>query len=194
MPYKLLTRGYGHLLGKQAPMVPWNDVAVDLIGPWSMNDVQEQFFNQFHALTCIDPVTNLVELVRIDSNIHAMWLNCLRIVSSVVIHVRIDVVTTTAESLLVHPFNTDSFRTLLEVYQRRLRIHKLMPQLCARMRKRSWHLYFAPCLTLKLCKITTMQYTWLIRLWPRPCSHDVPFTIVQSECLQVEWSFNVICS
>ena len=161
--HELLTRGYGHLLGKQAPMALWNEVAVDFIGPWSLNDVQGQF-DQFHALTCIDPVTNLVELVRIDSNIHAMWLNCLRIVSSVVIHVRIDVVTTTAESLLVHPFNTDSFRTILEVYQRRSRIHKLMPLLCARMHKRSWHLYFAPCLTLKLCKITTMQYTWLIRL------------------------------
>ena len=60
---------YGHLPERHADLIPWFAVAVDLIGPWTLNvrgvDIE------FSALTCIDPVTNLVELVRIDNKTSA---------------------------------------------------------------------------------------------------------------------------
>jgi hypothetical protein len=59
-----------------------DEVAVDLIGPWAITiNHQELIFN---ALTCIDPVTNLTELVRIANKTSAHvamrfeneWLSC----------------------------------------------------------------------------------------------------------------------
>ncbi len=55
---------------READLVPWREVAVDLIGPWkvklnTMPNGQETSI-EFNALTCIDPVTNLTELIRID--------------------------------------------------------------------------------------------------------------------------------
>ena len=41
----------------------WDEVAVNLIGLWEIK-VKNWMFT-FNALTCIDPVTNLVELIRI---------------------------------------------------------------------------------------------------------------------------------
>lgn len=38
---------------------------VDLIGPWKVKINEQEIF--FNALTCIDPVTNLVEMIRIDN-------------------------------------------------------------------------------------------------------------------------------
>lgn len=62
---KALGAGFGELPSRNAPLLPWNEVAVDLIGPWRMSvqgvDVE------FNALTCIDPVTNLVELILIHN-------------------------------------------------------------------------------------------------------------------------------
>ena len=46
----------------------WDKVAVDLIGSWQIdnpNNPAQRF--EFKALTCIDPVTNLVEIVRIQN-------------------------------------------------------------------------------------------------------------------------------
>jgi hypothetical protein len=63
--FKPLTRGYGELPGKTAPLTPWNEVAVDLIGPWTLKVHKQEY--SFHALTCIDPVTNLTELIRIEN-------------------------------------------------------------------------------------------------------------------------------
>eukprot|EP00957_Ditylum_brightwellii_P174903 13317741-Ditylum_brightwellii.AAC.1 len=45
--------------------MPWAEVAVDLIGPWTLT-IQGQEV-EFSALTSIDPVTNLIELQRIDN-------------------------------------------------------------------------------------------------------------------------------
>ena len=45
-------------------VVPWDEVAVDLIGPWKIEVNGRKSI--FLALTCIDPVTNLVELIRIN--------------------------------------------------------------------------------------------------------------------------------
>ena len=42
----------------------WNEVAVDLIGPWAIKVGNEEV--EFNALTYIDPVTNLVEIIRIN--------------------------------------------------------------------------------------------------------------------------------
>eukprot|EP00978_Attheya_sp_CCMP212_P028477 scaffold98426_cov70-Attheya_sp.AAC.1 len=53
-------------------MAPWREVTVDLIGPWQLKlghlliVDEEEAYVTFNALTCIDPVTNLTELIRID--------------------------------------------------------------------------------------------------------------------------------
>ena len=56
---------YGHLPERHADLVPWDSVAVDLIGPWkiTVNGVELEF----NALTCIDPVTNLTELFPVEN-------------------------------------------------------------------------------------------------------------------------------
>jgi hypothetical protein len=71
--YKINNRGYGHLPAREADMTPWREVAVDLIGPWKVklgnipNEDGQESSVDFNALTCIDPVTNLVELIRINN-------------------------------------------------------------------------------------------------------------------------------
>ena len=61
---KQLGAGYGTLPPRHASLVPWNQVDVDLIGPWRVQVNGEEV--EFNALTCIDPVTSLVELIRIN--------------------------------------------------------------------------------------------------------------------------------
>ena len=56
--------GYGKLPPRNPQVVPWDEVAVDLIGPWKIEVNGREFI--FLALTCIDPVTNLVEIIRIN--------------------------------------------------------------------------------------------------------------------------------
>jgi hypothetical protein len=55
-------RQYGELPVRDVRVAPWYEVHVDLIGPWkvSVNGIE----CAFKALTMIDPVTNLVEIVR----------------------------------------------------------------------------------------------------------------------------------
>jgi transposase InsO family protein len=62
---KAVGRGYGELAPREAEIHPWRTIAVDLIGPWTLKvgNMEEKFM----ALTAIDTVTNLVELVRIDN-------------------------------------------------------------------------------------------------------------------------------
>jgi len=43
---------------------PFEEVAVDLIGPWKVQVRGKQY--EFNTLPAIDTVTNLVEVVRID--------------------------------------------------------------------------------------------------------------------------------
>lgn len=57
-------RQHGHLAARQAPLLPRNECAVDLIGPWTIKMGNKDLI--FKALTSIDPVTNLMEIVRID--------------------------------------------------------------------------------------------------------------------------------
>ena len=46
-------------------VAPWTEVAVDLIGPWTLQ-VHGKLV-KFNALTKIDTASNLVELIRIDN-------------------------------------------------------------------------------------------------------------------------------
>ncbi len=65
--YKLAGRGYGLLPKREVRIAPWEEVAIDLIGPWKVkvNGIQVEF----NALTSIDTASNLVELIRIDNKI-----------------------------------------------------------------------------------------------------------------------------
>ena len=62
--HKLDGKGYGLLPEREVTAMPFNEVAVDLIGPWTI-EVNGRSY-EFNALTSIDLVTNLVELIRID--------------------------------------------------------------------------------------------------------------------------------
>jgi len=61
---KLEGRGYGQLPEQEVRSIPFEERAVDLIGPWIIQVCGNPC--EFNALTVIDTVTNLVELVRID--------------------------------------------------------------------------------------------------------------------------------
>lgn len=63
--YKNVLRGHGHTAPREAGLLPWSQVAVDLIGPWTLEISGES--RTFYALTIIDMVTNLVELVRLSN-------------------------------------------------------------------------------------------------------------------------------
>ena len=63
--YKNQGKSYGHHAPRHARLVPWNECAVDLIGPWKIQLGEKEL--TFKALTIIDPVTNLLEIVRIDN-------------------------------------------------------------------------------------------------------------------------------
>ena len=59
--------GYGHLPPRELYLAPWYELAVDSIGPWyiEVGGTRSQANTyEFHALTCIDTVSNLVELIR----------------------------------------------------------------------------------------------------------------------------------
>ena len=61
--HKLPGKGYGLLPERELKEQPFDEVAVDLIGPWEVKVGNKQCV--FKALTIIDPVTNLTELVRV---------------------------------------------------------------------------------------------------------------------------------
>jgi len=68
---KKTSRQHGLLSPRHAFTAPWNEVHIDTIGPWSfkatIGAIPKTF--TFYTLTCIDPVTNLVELKRHDLNV-----------------------------------------------------------------------------------------------------------------------------
>ena len=57
---KIGQRQYGKLAPRQAPFLPWSEVHVDDIGPWTVkvNGINVEYF----AMTMIDPVYNLLEI------------------------------------------------------------------------------------------------------------------------------------
>jgi hypothetical protein len=52
---------YGHLPPREAALLPWEEVALDLIGPWTVQLPNESY--DFYALTCIDTVTNFPDAI-----------------------------------------------------------------------------------------------------------------------------------
>ena len=62
--HKSQGRGYGHLAPRDVNGNPWTEVCVDLIGPWVVQVHGRPY--EFSALTCIDPVTNLTEIIQIQ--------------------------------------------------------------------------------------------------------------------------------
>jgi hypothetical protein len=67
--YKIPGRGFGLLPEREVRIAPWEEVAIDLIGPWTIKVNGRQV--EFNALTCIDTVSNLVELIRVDNKTSA---------------------------------------------------------------------------------------------------------------------------
>ena len=63
--YKLAGRGYVLLPKQDVRIAPWEEVAIDLIGPWKVKVNGRQF--ELNALTCIDMASNLVKLIRVDN-------------------------------------------------------------------------------------------------------------------------------
>ena len=58
------SRPTGQLAPRNAPILPWYEVHVDFIGPWNVKVNEHDMC--FNALTCIDPVTNLIEIIRLN--------------------------------------------------------------------------------------------------------------------------------
>jgi transposase InsO family protein len=54
---------YGHMPPREANILPWEEVALDLIGPWTVKVADESY--EFYALTCIDTVTNFPNDIRL---------------------------------------------------------------------------------------------------------------------------------
>ena len=63
--YKHQGRGYGKLPGCIAPIVPFEQIQVDLIGPWKITINNTDII--FKALTIINPATNLIEIIQINN-------------------------------------------------------------------------------------------------------------------------------
>ena len=62
--HKLDGKGYGLLPERELREQPFEEVVVDLISPWEIQVKGKPY--EFNALTYIDTVTKLVELIRID--------------------------------------------------------------------------------------------------------------------------------
>ncbi len=61
---KLDGKGYGFPPEHKIHLIPFEECATDLIGPWTVQVHGNPY--KFEALSVIDTVTNLVELIRID--------------------------------------------------------------------------------------------------------------------------------
>lgn len=61
---RLADKPQGQLAPRDAPIAPWSEVHVDYIGPWTIT--VNKIDMKFDALTCIDPVTNLLEIIRLQ--------------------------------------------------------------------------------------------------------------------------------
>jgi hypothetical protein len=54
---------YAHLPPREAALLPWEEVALDLIGPWMVKVGQDAY--DFFALTCIDHVSYLSDAIHL---------------------------------------------------------------------------------------------------------------------------------
>jgi hypothetical protein len=63
--HKLAGCGYGLLPKREVRISSWEEVAINLTGPWKVKVNGRQV--EFNALTCIDTASNLVKLICIDN-------------------------------------------------------------------------------------------------------------------------------
>jgi hypothetical protein len=63
--HQLEGRGYGLLPKREVRIAPWEEVTINLIGPWKVKVNGQQV--KFIALKCIDTASNLVKLIHIDN-------------------------------------------------------------------------------------------------------------------------------
>ncbi len=61
---KLDGKGYGFLPEQEARSIPFEECATDRIGPWTVQVCGKPY--EFKALTAVDTVTNLVNIIRVD--------------------------------------------------------------------------------------------------------------------------------
>ena len=79
--FKLTGKAYGMLPPREASLTPWQEIAVDLIGPWN---ISVNIALMLNALTIVDTVTNLVELICVSNKSAAhvglqlenAWVSC----------------------------------------------------------------------------------------------------------------------
>ena len=63
--HKLSGKRYGLLPEREMQIAPWEEVTINLIGPWTVKVNNQKV--EFNLQTCIDTASNLVELIRIDN-------------------------------------------------------------------------------------------------------------------------------
>ena len=71
--HKLDGKGYGLLPMQNLKEQPFEEVAVDLIGPWVVQVRGKTY--EFNALTAIDTVATLVEIVRVNRKTYEKIFN-----------------------------------------------------------------------------------------------------------------------
>jgi hypothetical protein len=64
--HKNVGHPYSKLAAREAALTPWSKIAVHTMGPWTLQVGNQRV--EFKALTIIDTVTNLIELVRLDNS------------------------------------------------------------------------------------------------------------------------------
>lgn len=67
--YKFTGPGYGHLPPRNDVAQPWEEVAVDLVGPWHLELPIGHI--SLHAITILDVTTTLAECIRIENKTSA---------------------------------------------------------------------------------------------------------------------------
>jgi hypothetical protein len=80
--YKNVQHRHGDTAPRKAGLLPWSEIAVDMIGPWILAVSNRN--EKFSALTIINLVTNLVEIVCVSNKtssavtVHFVnaWLAC----------------------------------------------------------------------------------------------------------------------
>ena len=60
--------GYSHLSPQYTLLMLWNKMVCDLIRPWKIWYQNGEDY-EFYVLTNIDPVTNLVKIIKINNKI-----------------------------------------------------------------------------------------------------------------------------
>jgi len=82
--YKNKKENYGHLPPKEAEVLPWEQVCIDLVGPYTIGNKANSDERTLHCLTMIDPATGWFEIEQIPSKradevmsvFENTWLGC----------------------------------------------------------------------------------------------------------------------